>query len=272
MSRRAVLAVGVAGVATAAGCSIGSGSQPAGSASAGSATAGSATAGSATAGPPAGGARRSARPASAAPGRRSGPAVEVVRGPRTRSEVALTFHGAGDPAIALGVLAAAAAVRSRITVLAVGAWLARYPDLARRIVGAGHELGNHTWSHPVLDELAAPAARVEIERCRDLLAGLTGSPGAHFRPSGGAHATALVRRLAAGAGYATCLSYDVDPRDFSDPGPAAVRARVAAAAQPGSIVSLHLGHPGTLAALPGVLADLTARGLRAVTATTLLRP
>ena len=267
VSRRAVLAVGVAGVAAAAGCSTGSGPQ-----SAGSTPAGSTPAGSGTAGAPAGGARRTAGPASAAPARRSGPAVEVVHGPRTRPAVALTFHGAGDPAIALGVLAAAAAARSRITVLAVGTWLARYPDLARRIVGAGHELGNHTWTHPVLDDLAAPAARVEIERCRDLLAGLTGSPGAHFRPSGGAHATALVRRLAAAAGYPTCLSYDVDPRDFSDPGPAAVRARVAAAAQPGSIVSLHLGHPGTLAALPGVLADLTARGLRAVTATTLMYP
>jgi hypothetical protein len=47
---------------------------------------------------------------------------------------------------------------------------------------------------------------------------------------------------------------------------------VAAEVAPGSVVSLHLGHSGTLAALPGMLADLADRGLRPVTATTLLRP
>jgi peptidoglycan/xylan/chitin deacetylase (PgdA/CDA1 family) len=64
----------------------------------------------------------------------------------------------------------------------------------------------------------------------------------------------------------------VDPLDYLDPGPALVRSRVAATVRPGSIVSLHLGHPGTVAALPGILADLHARGLAAVTVSTLVGP
>ena len=64
------------------------------------------------------------------------------------------------------------------------------------------------------------------------------------------------------------LSYDVDAKDNTDPGPAAVR-RNADAVTAGGVVSMHLGHPGTLAALPGLLDDLAGRGLAPVTATTL---
>jgi len=108
----------------------------------------------------------------------------------------------------------------------------------------------------VLDDLGAAAARVEIERCRDLIDRLTGSPGAHVRQSGGAHPTALVLRHGR-RGRVSGLS--VLRRRLAvtgtDPGPAAVRRTVAARAQPGSVVSMHFGHPGTLTALPGVLAE-----------------
>jgi peptidoglycan/xylan/chitin deacetylase (PgdA/CDA1 family) len=201
-----------------------------------------------------------------------GPAVEVAHGRRDRPEVALTFHGAGDPALAVSVLDTLTRAGAQATVLVVGTWLAANPRLAGRILDGGHELGNHTWTHPVLDDLGATAARVEIERCRDLLDRLTGSPGAHVRQSGGAHATPLVLRLAGAAGYPVCLSYDVDSLDYTDPGPGAVRRAIAGQVRPGSVVSMHLGHPGTLTALPGILADLRGRGLRPVTAAKLLAP
>ena len=63
----------------------------------------------------------------------------------------------------------------------------------------------------------------------------------------------------------------VDPEDFRDPGPDAVRQRTLDGVTAGSIVSLHLGHAGTVTALPGILEGLSARGLRAVTLSTLLR-
>ena len=110
--------------------------------------------------------------------------------------------------------------------------------------------------------------RGEIERCRDLIAAATGGPGAFFRPSQAQHATGAVRRAADAAGYATVLSYDVDSRDFTDPGAAAVRRNVRQVAA-GGVVSMHLGHAGTLEALPGILDDLAARGLTPVTASTL---
>lgn len=106
---------------------------------------------------------------------------------------------------------------------------------------------------------------------REALAEAVGDPGWWFRPSGTSHSNETIRAVAAELGYGPCVGYDVDPEDFRDPGPDLVRSRTAATVQPGSIVSLHLGHAGTVTALPGMLEDLASRGLRAVTLSTLFR-
>lgn len=195
---------------------------------------------------------------------------QIEHGPRDRPQVALTFHGQGDPAEADALLAEAEKAGARVTVLAVGAWLDTYPRLARRILDGGHELGNHTQTHGPIGAMDAAAATAEIEDCARRLLKLTGSRGRWFRPSQARLTTPLVVELARRAGYPHLLSYDVDPLDYTDPGAARVRAAVAAQARAGSVVSLHFGHPGTVAALPGILADLHRRGLRAVTTSELL--
>jgi peptidoglycan/xylan/chitin deacetylase (PgdA/CDA1 family) len=66
------------------------------------------------------------------------------------------------------------------------------------------------------------------------------------------------------------LGFDVDPLDYDDPGAAVVTRRTLDAVQPGSIISLHFGHPGTIAALPDILDGLDERDLTPVTASKLL--
>jgi peptidoglycan/xylan/chitin deacetylase (PgdA/CDA1 family) len=68
------------------------------------------------------------------------------------------------------------------------------------------------------------------------------------------------------------VSYDVDSLDYSDPGPDAIASTVLGSTRPGSIVSLHFGHSGTVTALPAILRGLARRGLRPVTLTELLSP
>jgi peptidoglycan/xylan/chitin deacetylase (PgdA/CDA1 family) len=194
-----------------------------------------------------------------------GPAVELVRAATGRPEVALTFHGDSDLTLDRAILEALAKGGARVTVLAVGTWLARYPDAARMVTDLGHELGNHTWSHRTMSRLSVSAQRDEIVKCRDRIAALTGGPGAFFRQSAAQHATTEQLKLAGAAGYPRVLSYDIDSLDWTDPGPATVRTRLRKATA-GSVVSMHLGHRGTLAAIPDILADLERRGLKAVTA------
>ncbi|MFH8408520.1 polysaccharide deacetylase family protein [Streptomyces sp. NPDC018019] len=217
-------------------------------------------------GPAAPGAAHGARPPTRAPGL----PVQIRHGPPRGDAVALTFHGQGDARTATALLGEAERAGARLTVLAVGSWLDEQPQLARRILDGGHELGNHTQRHLDICALPADAAYAEISGCAERLRKLTGTIGSWFRPSRTQYATELVTRLARRAGYPHVLSYDVDSRDADDPGAPAVRRTVLDRARPGSIVSLHLGHPGTVAALPPILDGLHRRGLRAVTTTELV--
>ncbi|WP_239329496.1 polysaccharide deacetylase family protein [Frankia sp. CiP3] len=213
--------------------------------------------------PPSAGA---AAAASSTPSTGGGPATELVRASSGRPEVALTFHTNGDIALVDGLLAAVAQAQVPITCMFVCNWLERYPDYARRVRDAGHEIGNHTYTHLAdLDRQSAAVVRSEVERSQEIMERVTGGPGDYFRPSAMHHATPTVLAEAGRAGYAHCLSYDVDPLDYTDPGADAVVTRTLAAVQPGSVVSLHFGHAGTIPALPRIITGLQQKGLRPVT-------
>ena len=219
------------------------------------------------------GVRDAVRPtatAAPAPRRFPGQPVQIERGPAGRPRVALTFHGQGDPALAGAVLAEAEQAGARLTVLAVGSWLDRYPHMARRILDGGHDLGNHTQSHLDINALDEGRAYAEITGCARRLRRLTGSIGTWFRPSRARYATPLVQELARRAGYPHVLSYGVDSLDLTSPGTAAVTRKVAGELRNGAVVSLHFGHRDTLAALPLLLAEIGRRRMRAVTMTELL--
>lgn len=195
---------------------------------------------------------------------------DIVRAPSGQSRVALTFHGAGDLSLTRSVLAILAERQATVTVFAVGQWLAATPQVGRDILAAGHDLGNHTWSHQVMPRLSASAAAAEVSRGAAAVAASVGSAGLLFRPSGTSTSTPLIRAAAAAAGYHRCISDEVDPQDYADPGRDVVISRTLAGAWDGSIVSLHLGHQGTVEALPAILSALAGRGLRPVRLSTLL--
>jgi peptidoglycan/xylan/chitin deacetylase (PgdA/CDA1 family) len=272
MDRRAAL-VSLAAVLAAAGCSNDVTRSPSrtttGRASTGGKTPAAATSSSTTGG--AQGATTNAPTPNIEPSiaKTSGP--DIVNGPRSRGEVALTFHGAGDRSLAEQILRDCAEHDARITVFAVGQWLAGAPSIGRQILAAGHELGNHTWSHQQMPRLSARVADDEIRQGADALRKATGSVGWWFRPSGTQHSTPTIRAAASLSGYKRCVSYDVDPQDYLDPGSGLVVSRTLGQVRPGSIVSLHLGHIGTVQALSKILAGLSAKGLAPVTLSRLLR-
>jgi peptidoglycan/xylan/chitin deacetylase (PgdA/CDA1 family) len=199
----------------------------------------------------------------------------VANGPRDRAQVALTFHigpheAGQDVSLAHRLLDEAAGLAVPITVFAVGQWLDEHADLVPAILGPGNELDNHTYTHPALATLPAGQVAQEIVGCRDVLTRLAPTQGRYFRPSGTSTATPLIIERAGAAGYSTVVDFDVDPLDYKSPGADAVVARVRAATRPGSIVSMHFGYPGTVAAFGRVVANLRTAGLTPVTVHTLL--
>ncbi|MFI2609086.1 polysaccharide deacetylase family protein [Kitasatospora sp. NPDC018619] len=198
-----------------------------------------------------------------------GTPAEVAYGPRTGRNVALTFHGSGDPKLATALLEIAEQRGARLTVMVVGSWLDQQPQMARRILDGGHELGNHTQNHLNISAMTPDQARAEIAQCAERLQRLTGSIGRWFRPSAAQYATPMVREQAKAVGYEHVLSFDVDPRDYNDPSAAELQRRVLTSVRGGSVVALHMGHQCTVDALPAVLEGLAKAGLRPVTASQL---
>ena len=209
-------------------------------------------------------------PPTVAPVASGGPASFVPNGPRDRRQVALTFHCAGESALATRLLDVFKERGVAVTVFAVGTWLDQNPGLAQRMLADGHELANHTWSHGAMRTMGASTLLEEITRCANAIERYNGSIGRWFRPSQIEVPTDAILAAAGKAGYATSVGYDVDSLDFQDPSAAAVRANVAKGVQGGSIVSLHFGHANTPAAMPNVLDDLAKAGLQPVTVSTLL--
>lgn len=203
----------------------------------------------------------------AAPG---GPAAYVNHGPTTIDNVALTFHLGGDPALVTQLLDLLKANGVRSTLFAIGDWLTAHPELGHRAVADGHELGNHTKSHQSMLKLSEDRVRAEIVGGGQALMPFIGSIGKWFRPSGTDVPTQLILDEAGLAGYAVSVGYDIDSRDFTEPGASAVVSTVNAALHPGAIVSLHFGHKDTIKALPKILDQVQTLRLVPVTITGLL--
>jgi peptidoglycan/xylan/chitin deacetylase (PgdA/CDA1 family) len=197
----------------------------------------------------------------------------------------LTFDDGPDPEFTPRVLERLAAAGVTATFTMVGRNVVRHPDVARAVIAAGHEVGNHTWSHECLADLDAAATLEEIRRGRDALVDLGVSRVRWFRPPRG-----VITGL--GCRYAAALGQDVLMWSvlggLPGPGPqtaSQVDARLAAELAPGRIVALHDGigkgsferdaefaralagrREAEIEALPGVLERLTSQGYRFVTA------
>ena len=195
---------------------------------------------------------------------------DISHGSRSGEKVALTFHGAGDPGIATSLLKIFKETSTPVTVFAVGTFLKSHPSFAKAIVDAGHDLGNHTMTHTQMKTINAKKVDEEISKCADLLVKLVGNHGSFFRPSGTQYSNSLIRKAAQKFGYQNCISYDVDSKDYLDPGKLAVVSNVDNAVRAGSIVSLHFGHKNTVEAMPKIIENLKVKGLKPVTLTELL--
>ena len=196
--------------------------------------------------------------------------LDIANGSRKKSEVALTFHGAGDPVLVQKLLAILKSTSTPVSVFAIGKWLQGSPAVAKQMLDAGYDIGNHTMNHFQMKTLNSRKVDSEIAGCAAELKKLIGNHGKWFRPSGTQNSNAIIRKAAIKYGYGRCISYDVDSHDYQDVGKQTVLADISKVIKKGSIVSLHFGHQDTIDAMPTLLENLHAKGLKPVTLTTLL--
>ncbi len=112
-----------------------------------------------------------------------GPTLVAARKP---GELALTFDDGPNPAWTSQLLDILAQNQVRATFFMVGRFAEAERELARRVLAAGHLIGNHSWSHPNLARISAAQVREELHRTSDALAQILGQPVRYFRPPYGA--------------------------------------------------------------------------------------
>ena len=180
----------------------------------------------------------------------------VWRGRTTERRIALTFDDGPDPAWTPRVLDVLAGRDVRATFFVIGERAAKSPELIRAMQSAGHEVGNHSWSHPSLWLCAPPRTAEEIGRTHELLTDLTGSAPRYFRPPWGmvnAPMFAVLRRH-----RLRCVFWSIQPEGLRPVRAATQVERVLSRARPGAIVDLHdaEGTPSAPARLHQALAAM----------------
>jgi peptidoglycan/xylan/chitin deacetylase (PgdA/CDA1 family) len=175
--------------------------------------------------------------------------------------VVLTFDDGPDPVYTPQVLDILAAYGAKATFFEVGRNVAKHPALTKRIHDAGHSVQNHTWTHTDLRKLSATSFRQEVVPTDQAIRAQTGSTPACLRPPyGGVNYTVKQRAKALGKDL---VVWDIDSRDWTKPGTAAIVRRVLAGVHNGSVILMHDGggnRSQTVAALPTILKSLTAKG------------
>jgi peptidoglycan/xylan/chitin deacetylase (PgdA/CDA1 family) len=173
--------------------------------------------------------------------------------------VALTFDDGPGP-YTLTLLRHLAAYHAHATFFVVGQNVAARPDVVRQEVAAGHEVGNHTWSHPDLTRLSAAAIRSQLARTDRAVKAAAGIVPDVVRPPYGA-VNGRVRRQ---TGRPFVL-WSVDTLDWRYRSSARVARVSLRQVRPGSVILFHDIHPTTVKALPKVLKGLAKRGYHFVT-------
>lgn len=186
-----------------------------------------------------------------------------------RPVVALTFDDGPHPVQTQVLLDLFAREKIKVTFFEIGKNVVARPELARAIHAAGHEIGNHSRTHPRLGDMTdLDAIRAELADTQSAIAEATGFTPVIFRAPYISHGPALWTVL--GEMKLPSISASISTSDWDSKVTKEMIVERASAAGPGDIVLMHTWPEKTAAALPEIIANLRAKGLQFVTVSQLL--
>jgi peptidoglycan/xylan/chitin deacetylase (PgdA/CDA1 family) len=190
--------------------------------------------------------------------------VEIDRGRTDQPLIALTFDAGGAATPTSQILDILAKHHLHVTWFITGDWANASPDLLRRVVADGHEIGNHTMTHPDLTTLSDTQVCQQLTQAEQVISGITGhTTRPFFRPPYGAR-NAHVRALAATLGWRT-VYWTIDTIDWRDDAtPDLITARVMNNLANGVIVLMHAGSTVEAQTLDSLITKIEQRGYQIV--------
>jgi peptidoglycan/xylan/chitin deacetylase (PgdA/CDA1 family) len=195
--------------------------------------------------------------------------ITFTRVPVSGNYIALTFDDGPHPQNTPRLLDILRARNVKATFYVIGRSVDLYPQVVRRTVAEGHELGNHSHTHRLLSKLGDAELRSEMKRCRDAVSNAAGVRMRTMRPPYGGLLQRQRQLVHDEFGYPTIL-WSVDPLDWKRPGPSVVTSRILSGTKPGAIVLAHDLHSQTVDAMPATIDGLLRRGYKFVTVSQLL--
>ncbi len=156
----------------------------------------------------------------------------------------------------------------RTTFFLVGFWSEKYPELVQEIVLRGHEIGNHSATHPHMSKLSEAQIKEELKKASDLVEHITGKPTTLFRPPYGEYNDAVVR-VSRDEGY-ECVQWNVDSLDWKNRGVDDMIKQCTKSIHPGDIVLFHNDSKYIVEALPTILKTYTEAGYKIIPISELL--
>jgi peptidoglycan/xylan/chitin deacetylase (PgdA/CDA1 family) len=182
--------------------------------------------------------------------------------PAPPTAVALTIDDGPHPVYTPRMLDLLAEFHVPATFSLIGEQVVEYPQLVKRIVTSGHQVSDHTMTHPInLPDLTAERIRTEIGDAHDRIAQMTGVAPKFFRAPGGNWSTQVLD-VATERGM-VCIDWAVDPRDWARPGTESISNSLLGS-KAGDILLCHDGggdRSETISALRTVIPALQKRGL-----------
>ena len=185
--------------------------------------------------------------------------------------IALTFDDGPHPKKTPKILDLLSEFGIHATFFMIGQNIEYYPRVAKRIISEGHEIGNHTYSHPRLTKAQKGCLTEEMISCERSMQEILGCGSSIFRPPEGI-VDADVRRVASDMGYNVIL-WSVDTRDWAGTSTEDIVSNVIANVHPGDIILMH-DYTGnkchTIDALRLLLPKLSEKGYNFVTVSELI--
>jgi len=187
----------------------------------------------------------------------------------TQPVVAMTFDDGPHPSLTPKLLDILKERNIKCTFFLIGQNMKAYPQIVRRIIAEGHEIGAHTYTHCSLTSRSDAQIRSELQRSEEVLMAAANYRPQLVRPPYGAINTRIKQLMFSEFGYSTIM-WSVDPQDWRRPGVSVVTSRLVSGAHPGAIMLAHDIHPPTIQAMPAMFDQLLAKGYQFVTVSQLM--
>jgi len=179
--------------------------------------------------------------------------------------IALTFDDGPDPEDTPRLLNILKARNVKATFFVIGRNVRAHPRIVERTRAEGHEVANHSQTHPALSKLGDAAVARELNGCSNAIADVLGGERPQvFRPPYGAF-TARQKEWAHREFGLPSIMWSVDPLDWKIRNSAHVSNALIRGASNGGILLAHDIHPTTVAAIPSVVDTLLGKGYQFVT-------